>query len=623
MNVPFLSSPWIGNFAALLLAFGLSYLLTPVFARLAVRLKIVAVPLGGRHIHSKVTPLAGGLPVFCAFHATVIAAVFVAMPGSAQKLVATYPEFFIGSLFLLVVGLVDDARSLKPLAKLAGQFVAAGVVVLKGGLTVSALAHFVHLPYWLDALVAILWIVMAVNAFNLIDGMDGVASGLAVIAALGISGALFVTKQSTNAFPYMVFAGACAGFLRYNFNPASVFLGDTGSMFLGYTLAVLPLVTDSYREFIPSVSIPLLMMGIPFFDTVVAIWRRSTRAGLSRLLGDKNGGNVMTADKDHVHHRLLARFANQRKAVLFLYGINLLLVIAGLALLMEEGRGVGLFLIVFMVLTALVVHHLREVELLDTGRLVLLRTASKQWQMLRVPMYIMTDLVSLAAAWFLTRMLLRLPVSGDAFRFHFLFLVAPVFVLMLMLRVYDRIWTRARPYDYVLVPVVMVMSGMCSMAIIFLFNLSYPGCVRETLLFVVIGTWPLLGVRMLSAFLRDFVNILTERRMYRAHGPRTIVFGCGGRFSLYLHDCKSYKAAARQRCIVGVLDDNRLLKGRLISGFKVFGALEMLPLLVAKTGATEVLITARLSDKRLADVLRTASQANCEVHIFEVVEHGF
>ncbi len=617
MNFGFLASPWIANFALFFLALSLSYLLTPMFAHVAKRLGIVAVPQGGRHIHTQATPLAGGVPVFVAYHAGMGVLLWSGLLPVDHKICTSYPGFLLASLILLGVGLVDDARNIKPLVKLAGQIVAASCIFFVADIRFAGLSSLITFPLWADYLVTVFWIVLAVNAFNLIDGMDGVAAGLATIIALGTAGVQFFLHDQINAIPYLIFAGACIGFLRFNFNPASVFLGDTGSMFLGLSLATLPLVTGTRKEFLSAVTIPLLMMGIPFFDTMVAIWRRGARSLIAQFLKQPTHG-VMSGDKDHVHHRVLAYFANQRKAALFLYGINILLVVAALSMLMLDTRGIGLFLIVFMLICALVIRHLSAVELWDTGRLVLLRTTSRQWYKLRIPIYIAADFTAMGAAWFISRALVSLPITGETFRNGFLLFALPLFILLLLFRVYNRIWTRARPHEFAVIPCAVLISGGVILAALHLFDITYDGCIREVFIFCVVVCWPLLGMRMLSSFLRDYVGLLSERRQNDLP-TRTIVFGCGGRFALFMYEHNRNRDNLQRR-IVGLLDDDLLLRDRHIAGFKVLGPLEFLPLIAGKTGANEILVTPALSAERLRDVCRIAAQVNCRVTLFEVGE---
>jgi len=612
------ASPWFNNAALFTLTLAVSLLLTPLWARLASRLGIVAAPVGGRHIHARPTPLGGGVALFLAFHLPVGAFIYFGGIEVGKNAEGAYPGFFAASLLLLALGLWDDARNLRPLVKLAGQAAAAALAFGFAGIRVSLLGPMAWMPLWLDCAVTVFWITLVVNAFNLIDGMDGVAAGLALIISLGTAGAQFFLGNAVGAIPYLALAGGCVGFLRYNFNPASVFLGDTGSMFIGFSLAVFPLVTGTHREFLPSVTIPLLMMGIPFFDTVVAVWRRGVRALLAHHLGLKDSGGVMVGDKEHVHHRILAHFANQRKAAFFLYAVNVLLALAALSLIALRTRGVGLFLVMFLLVTALVVRHLNAVELWDTGRLVLNHTTSRQWHKFRVPIYLAADIAAMVAVWFAVRALLSLPINGASFRSGILVFALPLLAMLVLFRVYDRIWTRARPHEFATIPCATLLAGVATVAVVHALNICHVGFYAEAVVFCMAVSWPLLGFRLFSYILRDYLGMLYDRRR-NAGGACAVVFGCGGRFALYLHE-QNRQPEEKRRAIVGLLDDDPLLKGRLIAGFRVFGPLESLPLLVGKTGAGEIVVTAKTTPERRADILSIAAKTNCTVVFFNVEE---
>ena len=268
------------------------------------------------------------------------------------------------------------------------------------------------------------WIVGAVNAFNLIDGLDGLASGLALIATLGMAGSLFMLDTPTSALYYFAFAGGLVGFLRYNYNPASVFLGDSGSMFIGFTIAVLPLVSQAANSFLVSVGVPLLAMGVPIFDTALAILRRSIRSLLhTRDNAEKGNGKVMTADSDHIHHRILrATGFNQRRAAWILYTIAAFFVVTGLVGMALRSRAGGLWLFAVAVASVVVFKDMSRIELFDAGRLLnsVVRDRGtrnrRRLARLNVPLHIMADLLALISIWFLCAWALRMPLSRAMLR---------------------------------------------------------------------------------------------------------------------------------------------------------------------------------------------------------------
>jgi UDP-N-acetylmuramyl pentapeptide phosphotransferase/UDP-N-acetylglucosamine-1-phosphate transferase len=252
--------------------------------------------------------------------------------------------FLLASGALLVVGVADDGRGLKPWVKLAGQSTAAFIVLGAGWSFQMLLGH--ELPMWLDVVLTVGWILFFINAFNLIDGLDGLSTGLGIIAAIGMAGALLVRKLPGDALVLAAFVGACAAFLRFNFHPASVFLGDSGSMFIGFFLASVALGTGSKGTVLVSVGGPLLAAGVPVFDVMLTLWRRSLAQGEGILASSH--GSFLCADMDHIHHRLLTKGIGQRRVAVCLYAANVLLIAMGLLSLFYATLAVSIFLLAFV-----------------------------------------------------------------------------------------------------------------------------------------------------------------------------------------------------------------------------------------------------------------------------------
>ena len=315
-----------------LLVFGVAFatvaIVTPVVRRVALWGGAVAEP-GERHVHTRRTPTLGGLGMF----AGVVAAIAVAsrLDGFSEVFRTTSePEAAVLAGILLVgIGVVDDTRGVSAPAKLAGQITAAGILVLLGGLQL----RFVYLPgnpgsvvslgTDLAALLTIVAVVAMINAVNLVDGLDGLAAGIVAIAAIGMFFYAVlneaVTDQATTSAPLLLAAvsGVALGFLLHNFNPASIFMGDTGSMLLGMLIAaggvatiggtVAPSRGDFAAISVP-VLVPVLVLAVPFFDTTSTILRR--------LL---SGRAIFSPDKEHLHHRLMEIGHSHRRAVLIMY----------------------------------------------------------------------------------------------------------------------------------------------------------------------------------------------------------------------------------------------------------------------------------------------------------------
>lgn len=277
--------------SALLLAIGS----TPLMRRLALRYAVVDVP-SGRKIHSAPVPLLGGAAIYISF---VLVLLFFGDRFYINQVVG----IFIGATLVSLMGVVDDRWGLGSYVKLAGQSLAAAILILSG-------VQIQIFGGWLDIALTILWVVGITNAMNLLDNMDGLSGGVAMIAAV------FFTLLAAMGHQYLVgalaaaLAGACAGFLIYNWNPAHIFMGDTGSLFLGFLLAA---VAIKLRFPSSSVTvtwmIPLLVLFVPVFDTSLVF--------ISRLRRGKNP--LTTAGKDHTSHRFARLTGSRREAVLWCY----------------------------------------------------------------------------------------------------------------------------------------------------------------------------------------------------------------------------------------------------------------------------------------------------------------
>jgi UDP-GlcNAc:undecaprenyl-phosphate/decaprenyl-phosphate GlcNAc-1-phosphate transferase len=293
--------------------------LTPVMTWLAPRIGAVDEP-DKRRVHAKVTPTAGGLAIFIAFWVPTVVA--------NRPLDTTFVGIFVGSAILLVICLIDDIIGLPPLPRLGGQVLVAIITYVWGvqisGLTnpLSVFGEYQYLALgWLSGPLTVLWIVLVVNAMNWLDGLDGLAAGVSGIAALTLGFMAWQSDLGLVAMATFALAGACLGFLPYNFNPARIFMGDTGAMFLGYMLATLAIAGTFKVPTVVAVFAPFLVLGVPIFDSISTILKRLSQ-----------GNSIYVADKQHLHHRLLARGLSTRQAVLVMYGLSTVLCLVAIIL---------------------------------------------------------------------------------------------------------------------------------------------------------------------------------------------------------------------------------------------------------------------------------------------------
>lgn len=294
----------VEHFLWFVLAFGASFLLTPLVRLGAVRLGFVDHPKE-RRIHTRPLPMGGGVALFIAFWITIAGS----LPFS-RGLVG----LAVSSGLLLLVGLVDDAVELRWYWKLAGQVAAASILIAYGEriefVTHPLRGETVYIGAWGIPL-TLLWLVAMANMINFIDGLDGLAAGVCTIAAIPLYLVAASLGRWEPALMTVAIAGACAGFLPHNFNPARIIMGDTGAMFLGFTLGAISVEGALKGATTLAFVVPILAFGLPIFDTLFAIARRFV-----------SGKPIYMRDGDHLHHRLLGLGLSQRQAVLTLYGLS-------------------------------------------------------------------------------------------------------------------------------------------------------------------------------------------------------------------------------------------------------------------------------------------------------------
>ncbi|MCB0361024.1 MAG: undecaprenyl/decaprenyl-phosphate alpha-N-acetylglucosaminyl 1-phosphate transferase, partial [Bdellovibrionales bacterium] len=247
----------------------------PLVARIAPLIGAIDQP-GERRLNRRAVPRLGGVAVFIGFHLGC-ALIFLPnwSPFAGELDERWWFSFLPASAILMLLGAIDDIRELRPLAKLAGQLMVAILLFFADFRFGRVLG--IPLPYEIDFIVSTLWYLTLINAFNLIDGLDGLAAGLACIGAMGIAGAMVLLRQPADALVLVSLIGACLAFLRFNFYPARIFLGDSGSMFLGLTFATIAVCTSTKGTTVAVFGISILAAGVPLLDTLLAIWRRSVR----------------------------------------------------------------------------------------------------------------------------------------------------------------------------------------------------------------------------------------------------------------------------------------------------------------------------------------------------------
>lgn len=322
----------------------------------------VAVPTQERHLHSSPLPRLGGVAIFLSFSCCMGVAVLSTLRSArlqSPSLLKTMLTILVPASLVFLLGVYDDIRGTGPYFKFSVQGIAATMLCLGGLRIVDIPVLFGNhrLPWFIGWPVTVLWVLAITNAFNLIDGLDGLAAGSALFSTLVAFVVALLHGPSLITVMTIALAGSIVGFLRYNFNPATIFLGDSGSLFIGFLLSALALAGAQKAPTIVAVAIPVVSFGLPILETSLSILRRLI-----------SGRPVFTADREHIHHKLLQHGLSHRQVVIVLYGVSAVFALLSLFLLWPTGSSLGLVLAVLGIGIWVGVQHLGYLELGELSR---------------------------------------------------------------------------------------------------------------------------------------------------------------------------------------------------------------------------------------------------------------
>jgi UDP-GlcNAc:undecaprenyl-phosphate GlcNAc-1-phosphate transferase len=604
------------NFLAVAASAVLALALTPLVRALARRYGMVAKPKTDRW-HKQPTAMLGGVSIWLA---VVLSYLVFIRPTTTQDW-GHFPGSFLdvvmgASSFLFLVGLADDFLHTKPYQKLIGQVMGSAFIIYYG----------LALPWTnysaLNVALTIFWLIGITNAINLLDNMDGLASGIAIIASGFLALSFLATGQLTEALMLATFAGALLGFLVYNSSPASIFMGDCGSMFIGFFLASAALVNVSggrSRSLLPVLAVPILVLFIPIFDTTfVTIIRKFSGRAASQ------GG------RDHTSHRLVALGMSERHAVWMLYGLAALSGV--LALLVQEVKlDVSLAAIAgFTILLTLLGVYLAGVKVYDETEEALAAGENSLYAFLIDLSYkrrifeVLLDLILIILAYWAAYAVKFGALSGSAaWKLFLRTLPVLVFVKMaafLVMGVYRGIWRYTSLDDLIVFAKAVVLGSVLSVIVV-LFAFRFEGFSRTV--FVIDGVLMfmfLAGSRMAFRLFRQVIPVARS-----VEGRRVLIYGAGDGGELLLRELLNNRALKYSP--VGFLDDDPAKSGKLIHGLKVYGGNGDLTSVCEQHEVDEVLISSsRMSEERLQKILSFCRTQNIlvkrmRITIEDVTEH--
>jgi len=581
----------VSAFIPPVVSFALALALTPLVRLLARRFGIVAKPKTDRW-HKKPTAMLGGLGIWL----SVVIAYLLFLPHNSQTWV------IVGcSTFLFFVGLLDDLVHTKPYQKLIGQIIGAAAVVNYG----------LALPWTrsasINVVITIFWLIGITNAINLLDNMDGLATGIAAIASGFLTVNFIATGQPLAAVMMAVFAAALIGFLVYNSHPASIFMGDCGSMFIGFFLASAALVNltgGRSRSFLPVLAVPILVLFIPIFDTTfVTILRKVSGRAAS------HGG------RDHTSHRLVALGMSERRAVLMLYGLAAVsgfLAIGARALRTDVSIAL---LFGFTIALTLLGVYLAGVKAYDeesaAARDKPLYAFLIDFSYKRRVFEVLLDVGLIILAYWSAYALAIPGFSDNPARYLFLRTIPIVVVVrlaaFLFFGVYRGIWRYTSMDDFVAFAKAVAAGTIVSMLII-LFKFRFQGFSRAV--FVIDAMMMMMFLAGSRLAFRLFRQLLPSGGSNE--GRRALIYGAGDAGELLLRELLNNRDL---RCApIGFMDDDPKKRGKVIHGYPVFGGNGMFHRIVTQHNIEQVLIsTPRISHERITEILRECEAQNIEL----------
>jgi len=559
----------------------LGVVLTLIARAVSPRVGLVALPRQDRW-HSRPTPMLGGVAIYAAF--------VIGFFAFAPKLPGAYVILAAATL-LLLTGLVDDAIHIKPYVKLVLQMIAASTLVFFG----------LHLPWgnyeWINDVLTIFWLVGITNAINLLDNMDGLAGGISLISSVFLAITFLINGQMSTAILPVLLGGAVLGFLVFNFKPASIFMGDSGSMFVGFTLAGTALLAETgrFRSLTSVLLTPVLILMIPIFDTCfVTIARKVSGRPISR------GG------RDHTSHRLVALGISERRAVLMLYLFAAVCGVLALAVRWLETTVVLALVPLFALLVLFLGLYLGKVRVYEEGEQpegIRIINAIADFSYKRRVFEVLLDTALIALAYygaFVLRWDGRLPDE----QLQIFLKTLPLVIIIQMTSflvggVYRGLWRYVGITDLMMIARAVLSGATVSTVVVFVMY-RFRGPSRAVALLDMLLLLVFVSVSRISFVVLK--AIIVGRGSNGANATPILIYGAGDGGELLIREILNNPD--RRYSPVGFIDDDDRKAGKIIHGYRIFDINE-LPNLIRAYGIREVLISSfKVPESRLDSLRR-------------------
>ena len=652
----------IANSIYPLAAFAVSMILTRICITLLPHLGYMDIPQG-RHIHKKAVPRAGGIAFILAFWFAIMIYAGKLCDADLTKFANhNIGQFLIpfggASFILFFTGLYDDRFDMPSLIKLMLHIAAGATLYFLGG-GIRTLFNYT-LPWYLALTVTICWTIGIVNAFNLIDGLDGLAAGLASISSVCIAVWIML---SGGKMPMVIllftFCGACLGFLVFNFSPARIFMGDTGSMFLGLFFAMTSMDQCSRPAVtVAALLVPLVAIGVPIFDVILAIWRRSIRRFGIHMLKEnidnaevvtelehgidatgkieikaaiENGAGVMDADQDHLHHRLLRESHNKTsRAVLLMYAISVVFSLGAIALTFI-GQSMPALAFLLVIVGVFFSLRLANIELLASMSVVAQGVRLPRKSFFVTATHPLIDFFMVSGSFYMIYILLPGQIRATYNLYLFLILVVPYFLVLIFSGIYRTYWIRAGIERYFFLMRLLVLAACISFILLNICTMKgwvLVGTYKRMMVIIFLlqtsfSFAAIVGERFLLHYLESFAI----RSFYLKNSPEasqhnTIIYGGGLGCRMYINNLYSSRHLCCPFHILGIIDEDPSLQKLNVYGFPVLGTSHALEELYKKKPFdTIVLTTVNISPELIERIRAFAREHNIRLTMFLAQEY--
>lgn len=556
------------EFLVVLTSFCLSLFLTFLTRNIARKYGLVAKPRLDRW-HKKPTAMYGGIPIAITFW--IIVSLFAELNQETTIVL-------IGSTFLFLIGLIDDIFNIKPYQKLLGQ-ITGSLFIISNGLLLNWTESTL-----INSIITFFWIIGITNAINLLDNMDGLAAGISTIAAIVIAVSFYEIGQYNNLLIIAGFIGALLGFLVFNFNPASIFMGDAGSMFIGFFLSTFILLNQAAgrsRSILSVITVPVLTLFIPIFDTVFVT-----------ILRKLSGRKISQGGRDHTSHRLVALGLSERKAVLLLYGLAAIAgILAILARSLEFTQSLAL-IATFSVLLIFLGIYLAQVKVYEeqTPQNTIFSFIIDISYKRRI-FEIFLDFFLISISYYVANILIFGAIEDDKVKWESFLMTLPAIIIIKLLAflltgIYRGIWRYTTLSDSItFAKAVTTGSVLC---IIFLFFFSDS---QENLRAVIILDAILLFIALVASRLsfRLIRQILPHQS--KSNCRKVLIYGAGDGGEMILREI--YNNPQLNYLPVGFIDDDPTKQGKTINGLKIFGSNGILSQVCKESNIQEIIISCK------------------------------